>query len=293
MSKKILTIIVIVLLASIACSFTPRITIHAPRLGLKSVSGSGNVITESRPVSGFDQVIFNGFGTLNIRQGAAESLQITADDNLLQYITTEVRNNVLTIGWKDNVSISQQTRLEFDLVVVSLNRLEHRGAGEINAAPLTAENFSATLAGLGNLRMDSITTGKFVLRLEGAGDVSIDSVECQQAEVMQKGLGSLKIGTLTANSLESSLEGAGSMDLSGAAPQHELTLTGLGSYNAGSLQSQTVTLLHKGAGQVTVWATSTLDVTIEGLGDVNYYGDAQVTSNIKGLGSLKRLGSQP
>jgi len=43
------------------------------------VVGSGNVISESRPVSGINAVDFDSSGELSIVQGAVESLTIEAD----------------------------------------------------------------------------------------------------------------------------------------------------------------------------------------------------------------------
>src|SRR5690242_12646963 len=55
-----------------------------------TVHGSGNVVTEARPVSGFDRVSVSGAGQLKVTQGDAESLTIETDDNLLPYIRSEV-----------------------------------------------------------------------------------------------------------------------------------------------------------------------------------------------------------
>ncbi len=56
--------------------------------GLRTIQGSGDVITESRDVSGFDSVSLTGIGRVIITQGDKESLTIEADDNLLEYITS-------------------------------------------------------------------------------------------------------------------------------------------------------------------------------------------------------------
>ena len=59
--------------------------------GLGTIQGSGDVITESREVSGFDSVSHTGIGQVIIVQGDEESLNIKADDKLMEYKTTEVR----------------------------------------------------------------------------------------------------------------------------------------------------------------------------------------------------------
>ena len=76
-----------------ACRFNPLDTIGATR-----VTGSGKVVNETRNVSGFDGLIIVGAGKINIDRTGTESLSITTDDNLLQYIDTQVRGGKLVIA---------------------------------------------------------------------------------------------------------------------------------------------------------------------------------------------------
>jgi hypothetical protein len=70
-----------------------------------SVSGSGRVMSETRNVSGFSNVSLKGSGRVVIEQGAAESLTVTSDDNLLKYVETEVRGSTLVLGQKNGVRL--------------------------------------------------------------------------------------------------------------------------------------------------------------------------------------------
>ncbi|HZD61139.1 MAG TPA: hypothetical protein VE439_11905, partial [Anaerolineae bacterium] len=47
--------------------------------GFGGVTGSGNVTTESREVSGFNEISLSGRGNLIIEQGNEESLRIEAE----------------------------------------------------------------------------------------------------------------------------------------------------------------------------------------------------------------------
>ena len=82
---KILGLLIIGILLITACSLS---TIQDSR---DVITGSGNVITESRDVSGFDGVSHTGIGRVIITQSDTESLTIEADDNLMEYITSEVQ----------------------------------------------------------------------------------------------------------------------------------------------------------------------------------------------------------
>src|SRR5438874_6398754 len=58
----------------------------------RPVKGSGNIVSEVRDISGFDAVELKSIGMVTIEQGDREGVEITADDNLLPEITTEVKN---------------------------------------------------------------------------------------------------------------------------------------------------------------------------------------------------------
>jgi hypothetical protein len=62
------------------------------------IVGSGVIVTEPREVEDFTGVVLNGVGEVEIRHGNTESLSITADDNILAHLTSEVRNGRLFLG---------------------------------------------------------------------------------------------------------------------------------------------------------------------------------------------------
>jgi hypothetical protein len=68
-----------------------------------------NVFTETRSVRGFNTVTLEGSGQLVLEQAGTESLTITADDNLLPYLTSDVSDGHLTLGTKPGTNIDSST----------------------------------------------------------------------------------------------------------------------------------------------------------------------------------------
>ena len=84
--QMILLLSVFVLLFTPACSLgndiARRIEFSTDSgVNVKSLTGSGNIVTEDRPVSDFDQIVLTGLGEMIITQGDTESLTIEADDD--------------------------------------------------------------------------------------------------------------------------------------------------------------------------------------------------------------------
>jgi acyl carrier protein len=235
-----------VIAASLAC---------AVPFGIRTIKGSGNVVTEERAVSGFDSVALSAFGEVIITQGDEESLTIETDDNLMPYIQTEVRNRTLELGFTDDLRrriLVPSQSLVFRVSVIELAALNSSGAGRFEIDELDADRLEVTLS--------------------GAGDIGIDS--------------------LTASDLVVTVSGAGNIELAGQVKTQEVNLNALGNYVAPDLESQAATVRISGAGSASIWVHDTLDVTISGAGNVDYYGSPEVSKNISGVGKVTSQGDR-
>jgi hypothetical protein len=95
--------------------------------------GSGQLATESREVSGFAKVELSGTGELTIKKTGTESLTISAEDNLLPRLTSEVSNGTLILGAKPNTSILPTKPITYSVTVKELTGRAVSGSGGIQA----------------------------------------------------------------------------------------------------------------------------------------------------------------
>ena len=225
------------------------------------VRGSGDVVTQDRAVSdfapgqgGFDSISLTGFGQVTITQGDEQALSIETDDNLMQYIETQVKNGTLTLGYTDEVR-------------------------NLNVRPSDGIKFHLSVREVA------------VLEILGAGDIHAPSLEVERLEVQLKGAGNISVGVLAAKELVVRLKGAGDVEMAGQVVEQDVEISGSGAYRGARLESQMATVEISGAGNVTVWAADTLDAQIPGIGNVEYYGSPSITQKISGLGKLISLGN--
>jgi hypothetical protein len=237
--------LMVVIAASLACD--------VPFIGIRTIKGSGNVVTEERDVSGFDRVALSGFGEVIITQGDEESLTVETDDNLMRYIETVVRGVTLELGFTDDdILLRPSKSIIFRLSVIELTALDSSGAGLFEIDELDADRLEVTLSGAGDIRIDSLTATDLVVTVSGAGNIK----------------------------------------LAGQVKTQEVNLNGLGNYVAPDLESQAATVRISGAGSASIWALDTLDVTISGAGNVDYYGSPEVSENISGVGKVTSQGDK-
>jgi hypothetical protein len=231
-------------LVTLACS----ITFNLPH---PAVKGSGNVIMIERQVSNFHAVSLAGIGELHIEVGDEEKLLIQAEDNLLEYIDSQVQDGSLNIGLRPGVSLDPQKPINYFLSVKSLD--------------------SISVSGLGNANAPALKAGNFKVAISGSGSVELQSLEADQLEVVISGLGSLAIGE-------------------GKVGDQAINISGSGIYKAQELQSDNADVEISGLGNATIWADKNLKVKISGSGVVEYAGDPQkIESDISGAGKLEQI----
>jgi len=115
------------------------------------VVGSGYVVTEPRPVHGFDAVLLSGVGVLVIEQTGVEALTITAEDNILPFIDSEVRNGRLVLGPLPQSNVSPSRQIEYRLSVVELEDIEISGVTEVAIHELDTRFLHVSMSGVSSL----------------------------------------------------------------------------------------------------------------------------------------------
>jgi hypothetical protein len=216
--------------------------------------GSGNVIPQTREVGNFASIRVDYPAQVFITQGAAESVKIEAEDNVLPGLKTQVSNKTLEIFYRveNNQRVNPTKLVKVTIVVKDLSRVDFSSAGELNIAGVKSDTLNISLSGAGNLKLNDI-----------------------------------EVQDLTVN-----LSGAGSMTASGTADALDMNISGFGSFDGKDLHNQTAKISLSGAGSAIVWVDENLDAEISGAGSVNYYGSPTVTKQIGGLGSVKGMGDK-
>jgi hypothetical protein len=217
-----------------------------------TIFGSGNIVQETRSVTGATGVDLRGVANLTIEQGGPEELILETDDNLMAYILTEVQGEILVISKDPNVNLepsqSQGTGIEAHLTLSSI---------------------------------DSIT-------LSGVGDITVPDLMTTQLELTQSGVGGIEISDLDTLTTDVLISGVGNVSITGQVEDQIVTLSSVGDYIAENFSSETADIEVAGIGSATVRVSTTLSAHITSSGSVYYYGSPAVTRTGTGTGSVKQ-----
>ena len=114
------------------------------------VIGSGVVATESRAVTPFDNLIVTGPLQVRLHPGAAGSIEITAEDNVLPLVRAEVRGDRLHLFLADG-SLTTTHGIVVRIVSTELRGIEGSGAAQIEVDGLAVERLETRLSGASSL----------------------------------------------------------------------------------------------------------------------------------------------
>ena len=95
------------------------------------ITGSGNVVTQEEPITGFDTVVISYSFDVNISQGESFSVVIRADDNLVEHLQVVKQGSTLKIGLKPNSPDIQSATLQAEITMPELTRLDMSGSSHV------------------------------------------------------------------------------------------------------------------------------------------------------------------
>lgn len=159
------------------------------------LSGSGRVVTQARPVSGYTAVTLEGEGNVIITRGEAEGITIEADDNFLPLITTEVRDGTLVIGI-DQTSGRQSFKATKPIVyhvnIKSVDALTLAGAGTVTAENLAADRLAVSVLGAGDVKVAGEVQG-LAVAISGTGHIDAGGLKTAVSDVALNGAGHITV----------------------------------------------------------------------------------------------------
>lgn len=217
---------------------------------MNTVTGSGNIVTQSPVVSPFEEIEVASYCDVTIYQGNEFKVEVSEYENLIQYLKFEVAGKKLTIKTQpDNISVSNSKARAVIYMPDLLRKLTISGSSDIVL----------------NAGFKDITD----LNVSGSGNIN-----GTQPAVM--------------NNIRASIEGSGDITMTGTANNLDLTIEGSGNIDFANVKAQAATCSIDGSGDVIVNAANTLSVTINGSGDVLYYGNPILSQSINGSGRVRK-----
>jgi hypothetical protein len=217
----------------------------------KKVSGSGDIVTETRAVTGFHGVSLSMEADVAFLDDSVYEVKISAQQNIIDVIETPVEGTDVVIKLKDNTVLGKHDPIHVFISGPNISRF--------------------TISGSGSISLNNILTGNSIsTNISGSGNITGSGI--------------------VANDLSTVISGSGNCEfLSGTLNFEHLNISGSGNIKVSAVSSDTCFATISGSGNILVNVAKYLDGTISGSGNIRYYGNPIINSHISGSGNIGPL----
>ncbi len=187
------------------------------------VEGSGNVITENRDVSGFNEIVLGGIGRVEVEVTGTESLTIEAEDNIMPVLESRVRNGRLVLDTTRNIAPNEE--IIYTITAATLDGLSISGSGVVEASGVDTTDFRADISGSGDVSVEGTITGLLSVSISGSGEFDGESLTAPVGHIEVSGSGNAVVNVT--DSLEVDVSGSGDIEYLGS-PSVDSDVSGSG-----------------------------------------------------------------
>lgn len=207
------------------------------------VRGNGDIRSSEFFLPDITGVKLRGIGEVIVRYGDTQEIIVETDENLMQYLDTDVNGGVWDIDF--DRCVRNVTRLTVFITVPEINKLIITGSGSIvGEDPFTGDELEVLVSGSGNIEFDftgdivdaSIPGSGYIdlfgsadlmdVNISGSGDVRAFDLITQECDVHISGSGDLR--TYVEDFLKVRISGSGDVLYKGH-PTLDIDITGSGS----------------------------------------------------------------
>ncbi|PKP14136.1 MAG: DUF2807 domain-containing protein [Bacteroidetes bacterium HGW-Bacteroidetes-3] len=215
----------------------------------KKIMGNGRIITENRTISDYDKISVAGPFDVVLVKGKEGKISIKADENLMEYIETEVKNGHLKIQPKKSYQLRSTKTIVITVPFEMVDAISLAGSGNVSS-------------------MDILNSSDLNLNLAGSGGLDLP---------------------VSTKNLIAHIAGSGNIKLSGISEVLNCEIAGSGNLNGSDLKANVSHVKIAGSGNVKVHAVSEIHANIAGSGNVIYTGNPTIEKlKSVGSGTIKK-----
>ncbi len=192
----------------------------------RTIRGSGNILTNSRPVDAFSVIEIEGVFDVHLKQGQECGVVVEADEKLQDHIHVDVQNNTLTVS-SDKVKIKKAKRAVVIITLVDITDITLNGVGDLNSLnTLSLDELNLEVIGVGDAEL-TLDCRNLELEYNGVGDVILEG-KVTNADFEVNGVGDLLAYELIVNNMDLEQNGVGDSEIN-VINELSIDFTGVGS----------------------------------------------------------------
>ncbi|MFN8239194.1 MAG: head GIN domain-containing protein [Bacteroidales bacterium] len=173
----------------------------------KTVRGNGNVVKKDREASYFDGVKVSTGIDVYLTQGDKEKIVVEADENIHEYLKTEIKGNVLHIYF-DNVSIRDAETKKVYVTMKDVRSVKTSSAGDIyGETPIKTNLLEVGASSAGDIKLE-VRAREVRVDISSSGNVTLTG-EAEMLEADLSSAGDLEAADLVVKEANVDVSSAG------------------------------------------------------------------------------------
>jgi hypothetical protein len=170
---KILSISIILVLFFTSCD----------RYGTTTVIGSGDVETMEVSLADFTGVSVTGTCDVDIQIGDIQSVELSAQSQILDVMTYEVKDGILNIGFKRGTTVKESKEISAYIVVPDVSYIAVTGAGDFKLDGAKQEFLDIYITGTGDVNAFNLEVDDCMVKISGAGMCELNVIESLDVQI--------------------------------------------------------------------------------------------------------------
>ena len=136
------------------------------------VRGHGDLSTETRDVKDFHALEVNVSGDVEVRVDSVFHVEVTCEDNIIDFLETVEDHGVLKIFFDRNVF--DVDHLKIRVSAPSWDAFEVNGSADVDVPDaITGDFLNLGISGSGNIKLFDASFNKAKTRISGSGDITL------------------------------------------------------------------------------------------------------------------------
>ena len=176
----------------------------------RTVTGHGKVVTKERKTESFTGVKVSSGIDVYLKQGNNESVSVEADENLHEYIITEVRGGILNVYSEYNIREAERKRVY--VTMKEVNSVKTTSAGDVTGeSPINSDRLELSASSAGDIKLE-VHAKNINVDISSSGDISL-SGETDMLRADLSSAGDLNAYDLKSREADVSVSSAGDADV--------------------------------------------------------------------------------
>lgn len=175
-----------------------------------NVRGNGDVVTKERKTESFTGVKVSSGIDIYLKQGDNESMSVEADENLHEYIITEVRGGVLNVYTDANIREAERKRVY--VTMKQVNSVRTTSAGDVvGQTPVKTDRLELSASSAGDIKLE-VYAREIDVNISSSGDITLTG-EAEKLSGDLSSAGDLNAYDLLVKEADLSASSAGNADI--------------------------------------------------------------------------------